>query len=520
MMELEADLVVINGNIITLDPQNPQVTALAVKSYKILAMGDDDQLFHLVPNATRVLDLGGKTVVPGFVDAHTHLTSDGIRQSHVRLHSAESLEDAIETLKAAVPEYEPGEWIQAYGWDESQWPKRRYLNARDLDRVSKMHPIFATRIDGHLVSVNTLGFQKLGISHDLEGVEKSKKGKPTGVLKDIEGVYDKIQPDAETIRAGIVDGNHMANSLGITTAVDNAAAGTLKHLRDVEKEDRLTVRMVLNPPVEQMNHMIRLGLTSGMGSPLVRIGGVKIFTDGSIGAATAAVSKPYKGDKDNTGMLLYDKSKYSQTIKKAIKNDIQTLTHAIGDAAIEMVITAFEELPKSLKSKLRDQRHRIEHAEMINEWQIRRAVGLGLILSMQPNFVSVWQLEGGLYEDRFDDERVRGMNMFRAALDNGGRLCFGSDGMPYGPLYGIWAATTHPNPRVRLNVEEALRCYTLEGAYASFMEHTVGSLAVGKRADFVVLSDNILDVPPEKIKDIQVHMTVVGGIIEYSSLGS
>ncbi|MFX1416939.1 MAG: amidohydrolase, partial [Promethearchaeota archaeon] len=236
--------------------------------------------------------------------------------------------------------------------------------------------------------------------------------------------------------------------------------------------------------------------------------------------ATAAVSKPYKGDKDNTGMLLYEKSKYSQTIKKAIKNDIQTVTHAIGDAAIEMVITAFEELPKSLKSKLRDQRHRIEHAEMINEWQIRRAVGLGLILSMQPNFVSVWQLEGGLYEDRFDDERVRGMNMFRAALDNGGRLCFGSDGMPYGPLYGIWAATTHPNPRVRLNVEEALRCYTLEGAYASFMEHTVGSLAVGKRADFVVLSDNILDVPPEKIKDIQVHMTVVGGIIEYSSLGT
>ncbi|MHA2433308.1 MAG: amidohydrolase family protein, partial [Candidatus Thorarchaeota archaeon] len=188
MMELEADLVVINGNIITLDPQSPKVTALAVKSYKILAMGDDDQLFHLVPNATRVLDLGGKTVIPGFVDAHTHLTGDGIRQNHVKLHSAESLEDAIELLKAVVSDYELGEWILSYGWDESQWPKKRYLNARDLDKVSKEHPIFATRIDGHLVSVNTLGFKKLGVSIDLQGVVKNKKGEPTGVLKDIDGV--------------------------------------------------------------------------------------------------------------------------------------------------------------------------------------------------------------------------------------------------------------------------------------------------------------------------------------------
>jgi predicted amidohydrolase YtcJ len=180
-----------------------------------------------------------------------------------------------------------------------------------------------------------------------------------------------------------------------------------------------------------------------------------------------------------------------------------------------MVLTTFESLDD--KSMLRDQRHRIEHAEMINEYQIRRAVGLGLILSMQPNFVGRWQQIGGLYDQRFDSERVRGMNMFRVALDNGARLCFGSDGMPYGPLYGIWSAVTHHNERVRLTVEEALRCYTMESAYSIFQENTLGSLTVGKRADFVVLSDNILEVPADKIIEIDVDMTVVGGIVEYSA---
>ncbi|MHA2602141.1 MAG: amidohydrolase [Candidatus Thorarchaeota archaeon SMTZ1-83] len=517
-MELEADLVVFNGNIITMNPHNPIATALAVKSYKILAIGDEDLIADLVPTARRVIDLGGKTVVPGFVDAHTHLTSDGYKSNHVHLHDAKSLEDAVQIMKDSLPVYDQGNWVIAYGWDESRWPEKRYLRAKDLDKVSRKHPIFAVRIDGHLVSVNSLGFEKLKIRNDLEGVVKDKKGNPNGVLKDIEGIFEKIPRTDDEIQRGIIAGNKIANELGITTIVDNATAGTLRHLREVERQEKLSVRTVFNPPVEQMNDMIRLGLSSGMGSPMVRIGGVKIFTDGSIGASTAFMSKAYKGQKGNVGRLLMDKKTFSKIIKKAIKNNIQTVTHAIGDAALEMVISAFEDLED--KSMIRDQRHRIEHAELINEWQIRRAVSLGLILSMQPNFVGKWQLTGALYNERLDEETVRGMNMFRVALDNGAHLAFGSDGMPYGPIYGIWSATTHPNDRVRLTVEEALRCYTMEAAYASFMEKTVGSLAVGKRADFAVLSDDILNVQPEKIKDIIVEMTIVGGIVEYTALGT
>jgi len=517
-MILEADLIVFNGNIITMDPKKPIANALAIKSFKVLAVGDEDEVLELVPTAKRVIDLGGKTVIPGFIDAHTHLTSAGVKSKHVQLDKVESLEEAIQFLTDAVPKYPKGEWIFGYNWDESEWTNKRYIQSKDLDPISKDHPIMVTRVCGHLVSVNNSGLKKLGISLNQPGVQKDRLGRPTGILKDIEEVWEKVRPSAEEFREGVVIGNKIANEKGITTAVDNAAAGVLRHIREIETRQELTTRMIVNIPVEQIDHMISLGLTSGMGSPMVKIGGVKIFTDGSIGAKTAYVSRGYREDSNNKGMLLTPQKEYEAVVEKAVQNNIQTVTHAIGDEAIEMVISTFESFPD--KSMLRQQRHRIEHAEMINEYQIRRAVGLGLILSMQPNFVGRWQQPGGLYEDRFDEEQVRGMNMFRVALDNGARLCFGSDGMPYSPLYGIWSATTHHNERVKLTVEEALRCYTLESAYSVFQEHTLGSLTVGKRADFVVLSHNILEVPPDEIIDIDIEMTVVGGNVEYSVLRS
>ena len=434
-MKIEADLVVFNGNIITMDPQNPTATALAVKSYKILAIGNEEEVLDLVPTAKRVIDLGGKTVVPGFIDAHTHLTSAGIKQSHVQLDDVKSPEEAIQKLKDNVGRYPKREWILGYNWDESEWSDRRYILGKELDEVSKNHPIMITRICGHLASVNAIGLKKLDIDLNQEGVEKDKKGNPTGVLKDIDEVWEKVRPGPEKVLEGVIAGNKIANEKGITTVVDNAPSGTLRYVREIETRHQLTTRMILNIPVEQMTNMTNLGLTSVMGSPLVRIGGVKIFTDGSIGAMTAAVSKGYLKEPKNKGMLLMQPDKYASIVRKAVKHNIQTVTHAIGDEAIEMVISTFEGLKD--KSMLRDQRHRLEHAELINEYQIRRAVSLGLILSMQPNFVGRWQQKGGLYEERLDPETVRGMNMFRVALDNGGRLCFGSVGLPYGPLYGI-----------------------------------------------------------------------------------
>ncbi|MHA1930642.1 MAG: amidohydrolase [Candidatus Thorarchaeota archaeon] len=515
-MKIEADLVIVNANIITMDPRQPRATALAAKSFKLLAVGTDEIVMDFFPHSKRVMDLGGLTVIPGFVDGHTHITSYGIRSSQVDLQAVQSAEEAIQAIKAVVSNFENGEWIIAWNYDESNWIKKRYLKGKDLDKVSKVHPVVAIRVDGHLLSVNTLGLEKIGVDLDHEGVEKDKNGNPTGILKDIEGMTDKLRSGPDEVLSGIIAGSKIAASLGITTAVDNIASGQLHHIRRAEELNRLSTRIIVNIPEEQLNSLIKIGITSSMGTPMTRIAGIKIFTDGSIGAATAAVFEPYLGQKDNTGMLLYDKKKYSKLLKKSIQAGIQTVTHAIGGRAIEMVISAFENLSEEEKHLVRDQRHRIEHAEMIQDGQIRRAVTLGLILSMQPNFVGEWQLEGGLYDDRLGPERAAKMNNFRVALDNGARVCFGSDGMPLGPLYGIYSATTHPNPKVRISVDEALRCYTLESAYASLYERSIGSLVEGKRADLVVLSDNILEISPEKIKDIKVEMTVLGGQIVYS----
>jgi predicted amidohydrolase YtcJ len=463
------------------------------------------------------MDLGGKTVVPGFVDAHTHITFAGMRSSHVNLESTRSVADVKQALRQALPRYGAGQWVRGYGWDESFWAEKRYLTATDLDEVSTEKPIAIDRVDGHLTSVNSLALSSLGIPLKQEGVIKDKKGKPTGVLRDIDNLWKKMPPSPEEIKQGVLAGCEIANRHGITTLVDNVPPGIFRYVRDCEQEELLSTRMVVNQHAEIIKNMVELGLTSGMGGPMVKIGGVKSFTDGSIGARTAALSEPYLDDKGNKGRMLMSKKEIAALIKKATKNGIQTVTHAIGDEAIESVISAFESLSESERSRLRGQRHRIEHAEMISESQIRRAVSLGLILSMQPNFVGVWQQKGGLYEQRLGPARVASMNMFRVALDNGARVCFGSDGMPYGPLYGIWSATTHPNPKVRLTVEEALRCYTMESAYSAFMEKTVGSLTEGKRADFAILSNNILTIPPDRIKDLNVEMTIVGGHVEYSA---
>ncbi len=517
-MKLEADLVVFNGNIITMDPQKPLVTAIAVKSYKILAVGNDEYAMDLIPSAKRVIDLDGKTVVPGFVDAHTHLTVSGIKSMHVQLNKVHSIKGVQKELKKALSRYSKDQWVLGFSWDESNWKVKRYVTGKDLDEVSTEHKIGVFRVDGHLVSVNSRGLQELDVDSGQAGVEKDKNGTPTGVLKDIEELYDCFQPSPQEIHQGIIAGNKMANKLGITAAVDNIWAGHARHIREAERLNALTVRMVINVPSEQIDHMIGLGLTSGMGSPLVRIGGVKSFIDGSIGASTAAVSESYVDSKYNKGMLLMSQHEFSSLARKAVENDIQTVNHAIGDEAIELVLAAFEALEDI--ATIRRQRHRIEHAEMITPDQIRRAAALGLILSMQPNFVGQWQMKGGLYYERLGKERTEKMNLFRTVLDNGARICFGSDGMPYGPLYGIWCAVNHPSPQGKITVEEAIRCYTMESAYASFMENNIGSLTEGKRADFVVLSDNILEASPNSIRDIKIEWTIVGGQVEYSAVGS
>ncbi|MEE8566637.1 MAG: amidohydrolase family protein, partial [Candidatus Bipolaricaulota bacterium] len=247
-MKFEADLVVFNGNIITMDPQKPLATAIAVKSYKILAVGNDEDAMALIPSAKRVIDLAGKTVVPGFVDAHTHLTISGIKSTHVQLDKVRSIKGVQKELKKALSRYSKDQWVLGFYWDESNWKAKRYVTGKDLDEVSTEHKIGVFRVDGHLVSVNSRGLQKLNVDSSQKGVEKDKKGRPTGVLKDIDELDDCFQPSPQEIHQGIIAGNQMANELGITAAVDNIRAGHARYIREAERLNVLTVRMVINVP--------------------------------------------------------------------------------------------------------------------------------------------------------------------------------------------------------------------------------------------------------------------------------
>jgi predicted amidohydrolase YtcJ len=265
-----------------------------------------------------------------------------------------------------------------------------------------------------------------------------------------------------------------------------------------------------------LDRVAGLGLATGFGDNLFRLGGVKTFIDGSLGAQTAAITQPYNDMMTTNGMILVNEDEYRFILETSNKLGLQVNTHAIGDRAIDLVLRCHEhESGKNLVTQLR---HSIIHAEFFASPFLQRTKKIGMLLLMQPNFVHRWGLPGGMYDMRLGPKRAKQLNNFRHILDAGIHVAFGSDCMPMNPLYGIYAATTHPNPATRITTEEALRCYTIDAAYASFEEKEKGSLAEGKLADFIVLSENPLTVEPNKIQEIRVEKTFLGGTCVFSNI--
>jgi len=269
----------------------------------------------------------------------------------------------------------------------------------------------------------------------------------------------------------------------------------------------------MNIPLDSFDHYLEAGLKSGFGDEILKLGGVKIFTDGSLGARTAKLYKAYFDDSSTTGDFYIEKDVFQATIQKAIENNWQTVTHAIGDEAIDLVLDTFERINKP--EIITAGRHRIEHAEYLLDEKLARANKLGIVLSMQPNFPGRWGRPGQLYEIRLGSEKYKLLNNFRKIIDSKAKLSFGSDNMPLSPLFGIWSVVTHPIDDIRITVEEAIYHYTMAAAYSSFEENIKGSLEVGKLADFVVLEKNLYQIEPDAVKDVQVLMTFLGGEIVY-----
>jgi len=520
-MTASADLVVTNAEVHTLADPDETHEALAVRDGSIVRVGDAYEIEFLDGVDTKVVDCDGGVVIPGFVDAHTHLEMVGRHLVHADLRDVDSAEAAVDRLRERAAETDGP--VLGYGYDESTWDEARYLIREDLDAVATDRPVVAFREDMHTASVNTAA---LDAHRDAmpEADVHTQGGEPTGVVVEeaVDPLFAAVEPDVAGTEELVRAAQRRANELGVTEVHDMCRGSHKPRVyRDLDAAGELSLRVRLNYWTDHLDAVLETGLRSGHGSDRVEMGAVKTYTDGSFGGRTAKVTAPYADALDGddggsgatesengaTGRWVVDPEELEAFVAEAADADLQFTAHAIGDAAVAGVLDVFE------RHDAERLRHRVEHAELLDDALVERFAEVGAVASVQPNFLK-WAREGGLYESRLG-ERRREVMPFRDLLNAGVPLAFGSDCMPLDPLFGVQQAVTAPEPRQRLTVTEALRAYSRGGAYAAGAEAERGTVAVGKCADLVVLDESPWEVDPAAIADIDVTHTVVGGDVVY-----
>lgn len=506
----DADLLLVGGRVFTASSARPWARALAIRGERIVAVGSDTQAARWAGRGTRRIDLGERVVVPGFIDAHAHLSDAAGELGWAALAGTRTLEEALERLRRTAACAPPGAWVVGTGWDEAKWPERRFLTREDLDRVSLDHPVVARRIDCHLGAANSRALSMAGDLAGLRGFDADAQGRPTGILK--EEAFAALRPRFEADEAGIERGMgpavRMAHRLGITSVHDIVTRPAWRVYQRMRRRGRLRLRVYAMPRDDLLPSLAASGMMTGLGDAWLRLGAIKVFSDGSLGAYTAALREDYAGRPGDRGILVHPPDELRRILETAHRAGFQTATHALGDEAIRQVVSSLEAIQAS--SPRRDPRHRIEHYELPDEQILRRTKAARLVACCQPNFVGQWSGPGDVYETRLGRERASRNNPYRRILRHGIPLCFGSDGMPYGPLYGIHSAVNGFFEDQRLSVAEALVAYTAAGAYASFEEGTKGALEAGKLADFVVLDGDPF-AGPDGIRGCRIHSTWLGG---------
>jgi len=520
-----ADLVLINGNIITMNPKQPHAQAIAIKYDRIIEFGTNDEVKPLINRNTKIIDLKGKIVTPGFIDTHVHISGFGRSLTTIDLRGVNSIEEMQRKLKEQVQKTAKDRWILGHGWDQERFKEKRYPTRWDLDESSPNISVTLRRVCGHICVVNSKALELANITRETKspsggGIDKdTKTGEPTGILR--ENAMDLIlkiipKPDEKKFMKACALACQKAAKAGLTGVhwiIDSPTE--ISVIQKLRAQNELPLRVYILIPVEFLDYLIRLGLHTGFGDNLVRIGCIKILADGSLGARTAALKEPYSDYPKTKGMMLYTLEELNRLVIEAHKADFQLAIHAIGDRTVEIVLNALEEALSRVPRE--NHRHRIEHASVLNEETIRRMKRLNLIASVQPHFVvsDFWAA------DRVGPERARWVYPFKSLVEEGVMVTGGSDCPvePINPLFGIQAAVAREIlPEERVTVGDALRMYTINAAYASFEDDIKGSVEVGKLADLVVLSKNPLTVELDRIGGIEVKMTIVGGKVVYDVL--
>jgi hypothetical protein len=520
------------------------VEAVAIANGRILAVGRDEEIRTYKGRNTEVVDLRGRLVVPGLADSHVHFVDGGFQLLAVDLKDARSEEEFVRRIAAKASTLPPGRWMQGGDWDEEAWPSGKLPNRWMIDPVTQHTPVFISRYDGHAGLANSLALKLAGVTKDTPDpvggviVHDPKSGEPTGILKDeAQELVAKVIPRPteskmeEALRAALKE----AARVGLTSVHDitvdtdswnGSFTGEIRLLRRAELEGWLTCRIYAITPIAQWQKLAEAGISHDMGSDFLKLGAVKAYADGSLGSRTGWMFKPYDDDPGNTGLpmpLMVPPSKMEALARQADEAGIQICTHAIGDRAVSAILDIYERLGGDHPAA---HRFRVEHAQHVQREDFGRFGKLGIIASMQPYHAVD---DGRWAEKRIGHERARSSYAWRSMLDAGAVLAFGSDWpvAPLDPLSGIAAAVTRATldghnpggwfPEQRLTVEEALRAYTRGSAYAAFEEKDKGTISPGKLADLVVLSEDLLRIPPERIKDVRVEMTIAGGRVVYKA---
>ena len=514
--QISADLVILNANIWTMNQTKPRAEAVAIYQDTIVQVGDNKQIQSLIGPETKIIQLNKETVIPGFIDAHTHIAWNGMNKVYLDLGSTKSLQEVLDLIKISLNSKKPGEWIIGRSWDQSKWLEQRYITAEDLDPISPENPVILRHVSGHFETVNSIAFKRLNLDLSQKGVDLNEEGKPIGTLRDID-LSDKkeIRPNFDDFITGLNYGMDECLSLGITSVHDNITFENLLPYKYLAENNELRIRIYGIIYEDMLDEAIKIGLDRNFGDKWFHLGAVKLMTDGALSSRTACLYEDYSDKKGEKGFALYDEKRLDEMVSKVHNASLQIAAHAIGDKAIANLITA---IMKNIDSEeCRRAMHRIEHAELLQLEDIERSKDYGIVYSMQPNFVWRWGMVGvnGMYEQRIGKERTLINNPFRWILDHDLLLVFGSDGMPLGPLYGIKGAVFHPNEQLRLTLDEAIRCFTLYPAIVSREDKIKGSIEKGKLADLVVLSHNLDNIELTDFHDVEIQYTIVGGKVAY-----
>ncbi len=514
----KADMVLTNGKVFTGLDEQPRFQAVAVKDGKILAVGTNEEIAEYVGTSTQVLDVEGKLVVPGFIDAHCHFSSGGHSLTKLDLRDARTIEYIQDKIAEKIKELPEDELVVAYASYPNPslfrglgWPTKEIL-----DKVSPSNPVIIQRRGGHAVWVNSVALEKSGITKDAESppggeiVKDPETGEPTGILKEAASnllkVWDKPRPKEDIERA-----LEHAAKLGITGIQTGSYLKEIEIFKELNKEGKLTLRVSAWIPVQELERCIEKGITWGQGDEMVRMGLVKMFIDGTIGVRSALMFEPFAEEPGNTGLAQYEEEEFYALVEKAHKNGYQIGVHAIGDKAVHWVLNAFEGAQK--KHGKKGLRHRVEHCTVVTFEDAGRFGELGIVASMQPNITG-----SEIYRRvRLGKERARRVDMWRTLLNSGAVLAWGTDWpvSPLNPMENLYQLVTRFYKEERLTIAKAIKYYTYGSAYASHEEDIKGTLEKGKLADMVVLSRDLFTIPPSEILRTEVLYTILGGKIVY-----